>query len=147
MTNGLVLKRRSGKYREWKICCCVFTLSLEPWIWKFYVVIRQSMSRKSPKVRVAHAERLFSLTQPIRSLSSLPLPCPTLSKRRLQNHDKMYHINLWTEYFSEGSFPWNSIDHRITRLDAPSLCHRAFMGMHHKGWCHIKTFDHFNECS
>ena len=56
-------KHHWSKYREWKICCCVFTLSLKPWIWKFHVVIWI-------KVRGTCAARLFFLIQPDRALFS-----------------------------------------------------------------------------
>ena len=45
-------------------------LSLKPYIWKFHVVIWQTTSKNSTKVRAARAARLFFVIQPIRSLFS-----------------------------------------------------------------------------
>ena len=38
------------------------TLSLKPYIWKFYVVVCQTTSKNSTKVRAARAARLFVFT-------------------------------------------------------------------------------------
>ena len=60
-------RRHWGKGRDWKIYCCVSTLSFKPF-WKSHVVIWQTTSKNCTKVRAARAARLFFLIQPIKSL-------------------------------------------------------------------------------
>ena len=60
-----------SKYREGKIYCWMFTLTLKPKIWKFHIAVWQTTSKKNcTKVRAADAARLFVLIQPIRSMFS-----------------------------------------------------------------------------
>ena len=54
--------------KEWKIYCCELTLSSEPQIWKFCVVVCQTTSKHCTKKRATRAARLFFFIQPIKSL-------------------------------------------------------------------------------
>ena len=58
----------SCKGKEWKIYCCELALSSEPQIWKFHVVVWQTMSKHCTKKSAARAARLFFFIQPIKSL-------------------------------------------------------------------------------
>ena len=58
----------SCKSKEWKIYCCELTLSSEPQIWKFHVVVWQTTSKHCTKKLAARAARLFSFIHPIKSL-------------------------------------------------------------------------------
>ena len=58
----------SCKGREGKIYCCRLTLSSEPLMRKFYVVVWQTTSKNFSKKRAARAARLLYLIQPIKSL-------------------------------------------------------------------------------
>ena len=58
----------SCKGKEWKIYCCELALSSETQIWKFHVVVWQTMSKHCTKNRAARAARLFFFIHPIKSL-------------------------------------------------------------------------------
>ena len=58
----------SFKGREWKIYCCRLTLSSEPPVRKFHVVVWQTTSKNYTRTLAARAARLLYLIQPIKSL-------------------------------------------------------------------------------
>jgi len=57
----------SCKGRERKIYSCGFSLSSDPQIWTFHVVIWQTTSKNCTKGRVARAAQIFFLVQSIKS--------------------------------------------------------------------------------
>ena len=63
-----------GKGKEWKTYSCGLVLSPEPQIWKFHVVVWQTTSKNSTKVRAARAARLFQLIMSCQQISPKSVP-------------------------------------------------------------------------